>query len=185
MRLLGDCNTRPIPSHMGYVLKTRILQLPYLYFPVKWSVPMLPRACRSGPLFPSAVCGGQERLAASVRWERTVCGVAPVAPQSLHNPLRQGAAGACPTSASGHDPRSPWAAPAGGPRYPSRWPQPPAPVRAAAADFLAQKRIAVPLPTSVWPSRAALPLARDRDRRPAGGRPSTAARCSKIGRAHV
>ena len=140
---------------------------------------MPPRACHSVPLFPSAVCGGQERLSASARWGWAFCGVAQAAPLSPHNPPQQGAAGACPTSASVHDPRSPWAEPAGSPRYTSRWPRPPVPVRAAAADFLAQRRIGVPLPTSVWPSRAALPPASDRDRRPAGGHPSTAARCSR------
>src|SRR5438445_2960410 len=150
-----------------------------LYFPVKRVVFMPPRACHSVPLFPAAVCGGPERLSASVRWGRAFCGVAQAAPLSLHNAPRQGAAGACPTSASVHDPRSPWAEPAGSPRYTSRWPRPPVPVRAAAADFLAQRRIGVPLPTSVWPSRAALPPASDRDRRPAGGHPSTAARCSR------
>ena len=150
-----------------------------LYFPVKRVMFMLPRACHSVPFFPSAVCGGQECLSASAQWGRAFCGVAQAAPGSLHNAPRQGAAGACPTSASGHDPRSPWAAPAGSPRSTSRWPQPSARVRVAAADFLEQRRIDVPLPTSVWPSMAALPPASGRDRRPATGRPSTAARCSR------
>src|SRR3984893_4129228 len=150
---------------------------------VKWEVKrvvfMLPRACHNGRLFPSAVCGGQERLSARARWGKALCGVAQAAPLSLHNPPRQGAAGACPTSAAVHDPRSPWVEPAGSPRSTSRWPPPSAPVRAAAADFLAHRRIDVPRPTSVWPSKAALPPASDRDRRPAGGRPSTAVRCSR------
>jgi hypothetical protein len=149
-----------------------------LYCPVKRVMFMLPRACHSVPFFPSAVCGGQVCLSASAQWGRAFCGVAQAAPRSLHNIPRQGAAGAGPTSASGHDPRSPWAVPAGSPRDPSRWPRPPALVRAAAADFLAPRRIDVPLPTSVWPSMAALPPASGRDRRPASGRPSTAARCS-------
>src|SRR5256885_395823 len=41
---------------------------------------MPPRACHSVPLFPAAVCGGQERLSASVRWGRAFCGVAQAAP---------------------------------------------------------------------------------------------------------
>jgi hypothetical protein len=108
-----------------------------------------------------------------------LCGVAQAARLSLHHPPRQGAAGACPTSALGHDPRSPWAEPAGSPRSTSRWPQPPGPVRAAAADLLEPRRLDEALPTAVWPSRAALPPASDRGSRPARGRPSTAARCAR------
>jgi FkbM family methyltransferase len=37
---------------------------------VKRVVLILPRLCHSVPLFPSAVCGGQERLSASARWGR-------------------------------------------------------------------------------------------------------------------
>ena len=150
-----------------------------LYFPVKRVVFMPPRACHSVPLFPSAVCGGQERLSASAQWGRAFCGVAQAAPASLYNAPRPGAVGACPTSASGPDPRSPWAEQAGSPRSTSRWPRPPVPVRAAADDFLEQRRIDAPHPTSAWPSRAALPPASGRDRTPAGGHPSTAARCSR------
>src|SRR4029453_17746547 len=149
-----------------------------LYFPVKRVVFMPPRACHSVPLFLAAVCGGRERPLASAQWGRAFCGVAQAAPPSLHNALRPGAAGVCLTSASVPDPRSPWAAPAGSPRHTSRWPRPPRQVRAAAADFLGQRRIDAPLPASVWPSTAALRPASDRDRRPAGRRLSTAARCS-------
>ena len=104
------------------------------------------------------------------------CGVAQAAPPSLHNALRPGAAGVCLRSVSVTDPRSPWAAPAGSPRHTSRWPRPPRRVRAAAADFLGQRRIAVLLPASVWPSKAALRPASGRDRRSAERHPSTATR---------
>ena len=150
-----------------------------LYFPVKRVVFMPPRACHSVPRFPAAVCDDQERLSASARWGRALCGVAPAAPPRLYNAPRPGAAGACPTSAAVRDPRSLWAQQAGSPRSTSRWPQPPAPVRAAAADSLEPRRMDVPLPPSVWPSRAALPPASERDSRPAGRRPSTAARCAR------
>ncbi len=149
------------------------------YFPVKRVVFMPPRACHSVPLFLAAVCGGRERPSASAQWGRAFCGVAQAAPPSLHNAPRPGAAGACLRSAAVPDPSSPWAAPAGWPRHPSRWPRPPGPVRAAAADFLGHRRMGAPLPASVWPSRAALPPASDRERRPAGRRPSTAARCAR------
>jgi hypothetical protein len=142
---------------------------------------MPPRACHSVPLFLAAVCGGRECPSASAQWGRAFCGVAQAAPPSLHNALRPGAAGVCLTSASVPDPRSPWAAPAGSPRHTSRWPRPPRRVRAAAADFLGQRRIGAPLPASVWPSTAALRPASARDRRPAGRRPSTAARGSTGG----
>src|SRR5262245_28124983 len=142
---------------------------------------MLPRACRSAPLFPPDVCGGPARLLVSARWGRALCGVAPAVPPSLHNAPRQGAAGACPTSASVPDPRSPWAAPAGSLRYTLRWPRPPGLVRAAADDFLGQRRIDAPPPTSAWPSRAALRPASDLDRRPAGGRLSKDVWCSRGG----
>src|SRR4029450_6230091 len=144
------------------------------YFPVKRVVFMPPRTCHSVPLFLAAVCGGRERPLASAQWGRAFCGVAQAAPASLHNALRLGAAGVCLTSASVPDPRSLWAAPAGSPRHTSRWPRPPRQVRAAAADFLGQRRIDAPLPASVWPSTAALRPASDRDRRPAGRRLSTA-----------
>jgi hypothetical protein len=149
------------------------------YFPVKRAVFIPPRACHSVPLFPVVVCGDQARLSASAQWGSAFCGVAQAALPSLHNAPRPGAAGVCPTSASGHDPRSPWVARAGSPPHTSRWPRPPALVRATAADFLEQRRMAAPRPPSVWPSRAALPPASDRARRPADGHPSTAARCAR------
>jgi hypothetical protein len=149
------------------------------YFPVKRVVFMQPRACHSVPLFPVVVCGDQARLSASAQWERAFCGVAQAAPPSLHNAPQPGAAGACPTSASGHDPRSPWATPAGSLRPTSRWLRPPGLVRATAADSREQRQTGVPLPPSVWPFRAALPPASERDRRPADGHPSTAVRCSR------
>ena len=142
---------------------------------------MLPRACRSAPLFPSEVCGGPERLLVSGRWGRALYGVAPAVPPSLHNAPRQGSAGAGPTSASVHDPRSLWAALAGSLRSTLRWPRPAVPVRAAADAFRGQRRIDAPPPTSAWPSRAALRPASDHDRRPAGGRLSTAVGCSRGG----
>ena len=161
-----------------YFCETNFLISVSPYFPVKRVVFMPPRACHSVPLFLAAVCGGRERPSARAQWGRAFCGVAQAAPPSLHNALRPGAAGVCLTSASVPDPRSPWAAPAGSPRHTSRWPRPPRRVRAAAADFLGQRRIGALLPASVWPSKAALRPASDRDRRPAGRRPSTAARCS-------
>ena len=60
---------------------------------------------------------------------------------SLHNAPRQGAAGAGPTAASVHDPRSLWAALAGALRSTLRWPRPAVPVRAAADDLLGQRRL--------------------------------------------
>src|SRR2546428_7713626 len=87
-----------------------------LYFPVKRVVFMPPRACHSVPRFPAAVCDDQERLSASARWGRALCGVAPAAPPRLYNAPRPGAAGACPTSAAVPDPRSLWAQQAGSPR---------------------------------------------------------------------
>ena len=157
---------------------------PILYFPVKRVVFMPLRACHSVPLFPAAVYGGQGLLSVRARWGTALCGVAQAAPPSLHNALWQGAAGACLTSAAGYDPRSPWAAQAGSPRSTSRWPLPPAPVRAVADDSLVQRRLDVLLPPSAWPSRAALPPASGRARRPAAGHPSTAATCAGGGARH-
>jgi hypothetical protein len=154
-----------------------------LYFPVKRLVVMPLRACHSVSLFPSAVCDDQACLSANARWGRALCGVAQAAPPRLHNALQPGAAGACPTSASGPEPSSPWAAPAGAPRHTSRWRQPPGPVRATDADWLEHRQTAVLLPTAVWPSRGALPRTTARDRRPADERPSTVAPCAR-GAAH-
>ena len=148
-----------------------------LYFPVKRVVFMPLRACHRVRLFPAAVYGGQELLSVRARCGTAVCGVAQAAPPSLPHARWQGAAGACPTSASVHDPSSPWAEQAGSPRDTSRWPLPPAPVRAAADDSLEPRQIDVRRPPSAWPSGAALPPASGRDRRPAAGHRSTAATC--------
>ena len=59
----------------------------------------------------------------------------------MDTPPRQGAAGAGPTAASVHDPRSLWAALAGALRSTLRWPRPAVPVRAAADDLLGQRRL--------------------------------------------
>src|SRR5882724_7851469 len=149
----------------------------YLYFPVKRVVFMPLRACHRVRLFPAAVYGGQELLSVRARCGTGVCGAAQAAPPSLPHARWQGAAGACPTSASVHDPSSPWAEQAGSPRDTSRWPLPPAPVRAAADDSLEPRQIDVRRPPSAWPSGAALPPASGRDRRPAAGHRSTAATC--------
>ena len=147
------------------------------YFPVK-RVMLLPRrACHRVPLFRAAVYGGQARLSVRARWGMAVCGVAQAAPPSRHQALWPGAAGAGPTSAAGHDPRSPWAAQAGSPCETSRWLLPPAPVRAAADDSLEPSRMDGRLPPSAWPSGATRPPASGRASRPAAGHRSTAATC--------
>jgi hypothetical protein len=129
-----------------------------LYFPVKRVMCMPPRACPSVPLFRAAVYGGQACLSVSARWGTACCEVAPAAPPRLPNALWQGVAGACPTSAAVHAPRSPWAEPAGSPRDTSRWPLPPEPVRAAADDLLEQRRSDMLLPP--WLGRRGQPCHR-------------------------
>src|SRR5688572_23091090 len=122
-------------------------------------------ACHNVMMLPAAVYGGRALPLASVWWGTAFYGVAQVAPASLHNAPWRGSAVACLTLAWACDPKSPWGARAGWLRYTSGWPPPARPVRATADGSPGQRRTGAPLPTSAWPSRAALRPASDQGRR--------------------